>query len=115
MAKPLRGECDVELCGEKYTLRLALGDLEEIENLTGAGIIALASRISTGQARLSDARVILKQGFIGAKLKIADAKFTALLEGAGLNAVMAAASALLLNVLVDDSAGNADAAAGAAQ
>ncbi len=103
MAKHLRGECDVELAGEKFTLRLALRDLEEIENLTGAGIFAIASRMSKGEARLSDARAILRQGFIGASIKIADAKFASLLEGAGFGPVMTAAAALLLKVLFDDS------------
>lgn len=109
MAKPFRGELEVELGGEKHTLRLALGDLEELESRTGTGIIALATRFSTGQARISDAHAILRQGFAGAKIKIAEAKLTKLIEDAGLGAVSAAA-ALLMSVLVDDSEGNAGAA-----
>lgn len=109
MAKPLRGECTVDLGGETFTLRLSLGDLEELEDKTKLGIIALAASFTNGQARLTDAHTIIRQGFTGAKIKMPDGRLTALLEKTGIG-VIATAAALLLSVFVDDDQGNAEAA-----
>lgn len=109
MAKPLRGECEVDLGGEKHTLRLALGQLEELESQLGIGVLALVSRFTTGEAKLTDARAILRQGFAGAGIKKSEAQLTALIEKAGLDALHQAAK-LLLAVMFDPE-GNAEAAA----
>lgn len=108
MAKPLRGECQVELGGKKFTLRLALGNLEELEAELNAGIIAIAGRFTNGQARLSDARAILRQGFAGAGIKKSDKQLGELIERTGMG-VIAQAATLLLTVLTDGE-GNASAA-----
>jgi hypothetical protein len=110
MAKPLRGECEVTLGEEKFTLRLALGNLEELEAQIGVGIIALATRFTNGQASLRDARAIIRQGFAGANIRIKEERLTALIEKTGMGVIREAAT-LLLTVLTDDSEGNAGAAA----
>lgn len=108
MAKALRGECEVKLGGQKFTLRLALGNLEELEAELGAGIIAIAGRFTGGQARLSDARAILRQGFAGAGIKKSEKQLGELIEKTGIEVISQAAT-LLLSVLTDGE-GNAGAA-----
>lgn len=108
MPKPLRGECEVELGGEKFTLRLALGNLEELEAQLGIGIIAIAGRFTQGQARLGDARAILRQGFAGAGIKKSEAQLTALIEKTGMPVIGQAATLLLTALTADE--GNAGAA-----
>ncbi len=105
MVKPLRGEREIQLGGEKFTLRLALGDLEEIETQLGTGIVAVLARFTMGQARLSDARVVLRQGFKGAGLKITEQRLGALMEKTGLQVVREAAD-LLISTVADEE-GNA--------
>jgi hypothetical protein len=109
MAKPLRGEKEITLGGEKFTLRLALGQLEELEAQLGTGIVAVAMRFTNGQARLTDAHAILRQGFAGAKIKITEARLSDLIDQTGM-AVLSEAASLLLAVLTDDIQGNAEAA-----
>lgn len=113
MAKALRGECEVELAGEKFTLRLSLGNLEELEGQLGIGIIKLANRFTSMDAKLSDARAVLRQGFVGAKIKMSEERLAKLIEDTGFAAVQQAA-ALLLAVLTDKE-GNADAVAAEAK
>jgi hypothetical protein len=110
MVKPLRGECEVTLGGEKFTLRLALGNLEELEAQTGVGVIALAGRFTNGQARLTDAHAIIRQGFAGANIKKSEAQLGALIEKTGMGVIREAAM-LLLSALTDGDEGNAEAAA----
>lgn len=109
MAKPLRGEREVTLGGEKYTLRLGLGNLEELEAELGVGIIALAGRFTGGGARLTDARAIIRQGFAGADIKMSNERLTGLIEKTGM-AVIKEAASLLLSALTDGDEGNARAA-----
>lgn len=103
MAKALRGEAEIQLGDHKFTLRLALGELEEIENQLGTGILTIASRFSSGKAGLMDARAVLRAGFAGAKIKKTEEQLTTLLEDAGLFPTLQAAATLLLNVLTDTS------------
>lgn len=109
MAKKLRGECEVKLGRETFTLRLALGDLEELENLLGIGVVELATSFTGGKAKLSQAVAVIRQGFIGAGLKKSDAQVRKLIEDTGIG-IMSAAATLLLSVFVDDDEGNAGAA-----
>jgi hypothetical protein len=111
MAKALRGELEVKLGDHIFTLRLSLGNLEELEAQTGVGILTLAQRFADRTTiRLSDARAVLRQGFIGSGHKITEKELSDLIEEAGIGALASAAD-LLLSCFVDQS-GNAGAVAG---
>lgn len=122
MAKKFRGEHEVTLGTEKFTLRLGLGDIEELEGRLNIGIMELGMRFARdpdnhdprdpGKARLSDARAIIRQGFIGAGLSITKEKLDELTRAAGFG-IINEASVLLLRVITDEE-GNASAADGAA-
>lgn len=108
MAKPLRGEREVKLGDETFTLRLALGNLEELEAQLGKGILAIASGFTNGQSGLRESRAIIRQGFAGAGIKVSEKRLGELIEGAGLNVIPEAAT-LLTSVIAGDE-GNAGAA-----
>ena len=111
MAKALRGEYDATLGGEKFVLRLAIGNLEELEAAAGCGILELANRF-TGRmtARLSDARLVIREGLRGGGHQIGEQQLTAMIEDTGMD-VFPIASGLLLSCFVEPKkTGNAVAA-----
>jgi Phage tail tube protein, GTA-gp10 len=66
MANRHRGEIEVELGGQNYTLCLTLGALAEIEHAYGGeDIIALAERFETGRIKASDALIVIGAGLRG--------------------------------------------------
>ena len=111
MAKALRGEIEVELAGEKYTLRLSLGDLEELDNVTGLGTLALATALGSPGARLTHAVPVLTLAIQinGKRAPVSRAR--ELIARAGFFECVEAATAIMAAVLVDPDPGNADAAA----
>jgi hypothetical protein len=82
-----RGEIEVELGGQNYTLCLTLGALAEIEHAYGGeDIIALAERFETGRIKASDAIKVIGAGLRGANHPITDndvAKFSVIGGAAG--------------------------------
>ena len=73
MANRHRGEIEVELGGENYTLCLTLGALAEIEHAYGGeDIVALAERFETGRIKASDAITVIGAGLRGAGHIISD-------------------------------------------
>src|SRR5690349_12570721 len=108
MAKPLRGECEVDLGGEKFTLRLALGQIEELEARLDVGLVELCRRFTTNQAKVSEAREVIAQGFAGAGIKKSNQQIAVLVEKAGIG-VMETAMKMLLTIFGTNE-GNAGAA-----
>lgn len=68
MAHPLRGECEIELCGEKFTLRLTLDELESLESMLDEPLYETMKRFAESKQRLRECRHIIRLGFSGAKL-----------------------------------------------
>lgn len=108
MAKSLRGEIEFELGGEKYTLRLGLGELEEIENATGLGTLEVLRGFGTN-AKISHATTILCQALTVGGKKLPAAKVRAIIEKAGFRECVSACVSVMTAVLMDPE-GNADAA-----
>lgn len=110
MAKPLRGECEAELGGEKYMLRLGLGELEELDNVTGLGTLELL-RSFGANAKVSNMVAVLAQALPASKdKKLPIARVRAIVEKAGFKDSVAACVAILSAALMDPSEGNAGAA-----
>lgn len=110
MAKPLRGECEMELAGEKYILRLGIGEIEELENITGLGTLALAQSFATTNAKVSHAHAVLLQALQAGGKKVSAQRVRQIVEAAGYQAAIGAALQVLTVVLTDPNEGNASAA-----
>ena len=110
MAKPFSGECEVELGGATYTLRLGIGELEEIDNVTGMGTLALARSLSGADAREPLAKIVLGQALRDKDgKKLPPSRVTQIVHGAGFFEACAAAAKIITAVLVDPNEGNAPA------
>lgn len=110
MAKPLRGEVEANLGGTVYTLRLGLGELEEIENQTGLGTLELLKSFGTN-ARISHAAAVLGQAITEEGRKPNGQRVRRIMEMAGFRDSITACVSLLSAVLLDPDPGNAAAAA----
>lgn len=111
MPKPLRGECEVEIGGEKYTLRLGIGELEELDSITGLGTLELARSLSSQSAKISHAVAVLCQAMPGENgKKLSPSAVRRIVTGGGYFESIQAAVAVLTAVLADPTPGNADAA-----
>ena len=108
MAKPLRGEVEVDLAGTKYTLRLGIGELEEIENRTGLGTLELLRSFGTN-AKVGNARAVLGQALSEGGKKMSEARVKRIVESAGFKEAVSACVTLLAAVLLDPNEGNAEA------
>jgi len=110
MAKALRGEIEAELAGKKYTLRLGIGELEEIENATGLGPLACLNSFGTN-ARIAHTVAVLSQAIsLDGKRKLGPTQARKLMEDAGLGESVSACVRVLSSVLIDDTPGNVVAA-----
>ena len=110
MAKQLRGEVDAELGGQKYTLRLGMGDLEELDKSTGLGTLELLLSFRDN-AKVTNVIKVLSQALHidGKRVPVSRARM--IIENAGWHDAVTAAVTILTAVLVDpDPSGNADAA-----
>ena len=110
MAKPLRGELEAELAGQKYTLRLGIGELEEIESRTGLGTLEVLRSFGTN-AKIGTAVAVLSQAMTENGKKIGEARVRRLVEKAGFREAITACVDILRAVLLDQSEGNAEAVA----
>ncbi len=73
MANRHRGEIEVELGGENYTLVLTLGALAEIEHAYGGeDLLAIAERFENGRIKATDAIRVIGAGIRGAGGKLTD-------------------------------------------
>lgn len=59
------GEIEIKLGGKTYTLKPSFQSIAEIEDRSGLGIAALASKISKGNIGLKDAAALIYGGLIG--------------------------------------------------
>lgn len=110
MAKPLRGECEVDLGGEKFTLRLGIGELEELDNVTGLGTLELLRSFSAN-AKVSNIVAVLHQALPGPKdKKLPLPQVRRIVDKAGFKDALAACVNIISAVLVDPTEGNAEAA-----
>lgn len=110
MVKPLRGEIEADLAGKTYTLRIGIGELEEIESATGLGILSVLNGMA-GDAKISHVVTILGQAIRVGKAPAGPAKAREIVEEAGLGPSILACAQILTAVLADPKAGNADAVA----
>lgn len=114
MVKPLRGECEADLGGTSYTLRLGIGELEELDNITGLGTVDLLLSLRHTSPKISNVNAVLRQALPGTKdgKKLPAEKVKQIVTKAGWTAAVSAAAAILASCLIDpneDAEGNADA------
>lgn len=110
MPKPLRGEVSAKLGNETYVLRLGIGELEELDNLTGVGTLSLLRSFQVN-AKISNVVAILSQAITVNGKKLPTSRIRQIVEAAGFQASVVACVDLLTNVLVDPLEGNASAVA----
>ncbi len=111
MAKALRGEIEAQLGGEKYTLRLGIGELEELDNATGLGTLELLRSFGSN-AKVSNVIAVLGQALQINGKRAPVSRVRQIVEKAGFRDAIAASVAILTAVLADpDPSGNADAVA----
>lgn len=112
MVKPLRGEIEAELAGKTYKLRIGIGELEEIENETGLGILSVLQSLGS-DAKISHLSAILGQAIKNGPASIGKTRAREIVEEAGLGPSIIACAQILTAVLTDTKSGNADAVAAA--
>lgn len=96
MANPRRGEVEAVFDGRRYTLRLTLGALAELEDAFGAtDLIALAARFEEGRLSARDLLRIIGAGLRGGGAEISDEEAARLASEAGLKSYIDAAAQLL--------------------
>lgn len=85
MANRRRGDVDAILGGQRYTLRLTLGALAELEDAFGAGdLVDLAQRFEGGRLGARDLLHIIAAGLRGGGTPISDAEAATLASENGL-------------------------------
>ena len=96
MANAHRGDVDLAIGSEIFTLRLTLQSLAEMEAAFGvADLVALGNRLSSGQLSAGDVIRILGPAIRGGGTQKSDAAIAALMPAAHLQDIVAAISALL--------------------
>ncbi len=96
MANRRRGEVEALFDGQKYTLRLTLGGLAELEDAFGAAdLIGLAARFEQGRLSARDLLRIIGVGLRGGGAKLVDEDVAGLACDGGLEAYIAVAAELL--------------------
>lgn len=86
MANHRRGDVDATLGGKRYTLRLTLGALAELEDAFGAGdLMELAQRFESGRLGARDLLHIIAAGLRGGGAQISDAEAASLAADNGLS------------------------------
>jgi hypothetical protein len=93
-----RGDVPLEIGGDRYTLRLTLGGLAELEDALGGGSLAgLGERLSSGRIGARDFIGILRIGLAGGGHVMDEARVSALAVEGGLEPIMRAVAALFAN------------------
>lgn len=110
MVKPLRGEIEAELAGKTYTLRIGIGELEEIESETGIGILSVLSSLGS-DAKISHLTAILASAIKNGSASVGKVRARQIIEEAGLGPSIIACAQILTAVLTDTKSGNAAAVA----
>ena len=96
MANRHRGEVEAELGGRRYTLRLTLGALAELERAFDAGdLVALARRFETGRLSARDLVVVIAHGLRGGGHPMTEEEVASLATPDGLPGYLRIVSELL--------------------
>lgn len=96
MANRHRGEIEVELGGQRYTLCLTLGALAEIENAYGGeDLLAIAERFESGRIKASDAIHVIGAGLRGGGAAISDEEVARLTVAGGVGGYLKIVAELL--------------------
>ena len=112
MAKPIRGEFEAELAGQKYLLRLGIGEIEEIEEATGLAAFELLKLFQAGGAKVKQSRAVLGQAITVDGKKLDPNRVRHIVDKAGIFEAAKACLAVLTAVYIDiEPPGNAGAAA----
>jgi hypothetical protein len=108
MANRRRGDVEALLDGRRYTLRLTLGALAELEDAFGAGdLVALAARFESGRLGARDLSRILGAGLRGAGADISDEDAARMcIEGGATAAARVAAELLSAAFGADEAEGS---------
>lgn len=105
MANPYRGEADLVLSGQTYTLRLSLGALAELEGAFGVeGLSALGERLGAGHISARDVVNLLAPLLRGGGHPLGAQEVSNLVGAADLPAVLKAISASFAAALPQDGA-----------
>lgn len=97
MANQRRGDVDAVLGGKKYTLRLTLGALAELEQAFGADdLVALAGRFEGGRLSARDLLRIIAAGVRGGGADFSDDEIARMSMEGGVPAYVKLASELLV-------------------
>lgn len=108
MANARRGEIDAAFGDARYTLRLTLGALAELETAFGAqDLVALAQRFQSGRLSARDLQCVIAAGLRGGGAKLTDAEVAALPVEGGVAAYARIAADLLVAAFGDPAAGEA--------
>jgi hypothetical protein len=96
MANRRRGDVEALFDGRRYTLRLTLGALAELEDSFGAtDLVALAARFEEGRLSARDLLRIIAAGLRGGGADISDDEASRLASESGLEGYIAVAADLL--------------------
>ncbi len=96
MGNPRRGDVAAIFDGKRYTLRLTLGALAELEQAFGADdLVSLASRFEGGRLSARDLLRIIGAGLRGGGLTLSDEEVALLSVEGGIPAYVRIASDLL--------------------
>jgi hypothetical protein len=96
MSNRRRGDVDAHFDGKRYTLRLTLGALAELEDAFGASdLVGLAERFESGRLSARDLLRIIGAGLRGGGAQISDDEVACLSCEEGLQGYVAIAAALL--------------------
>ena len=97
MGNQRRGDVDAVLGGKKYTLRLTLGALNELEHAFGADdLVALAARFEGGRLSARDLLRIIAAGVRGGGMALTDDDIAQMPIEGGVPAYVQLASDLLV-------------------
>lgn len=108
MANQRRGDVDAWLNGERYTLRLTLGALAELESAFGASdLVALAQRFEGGRLASRDLLRIIGAGLRGGGAEITDDQVARMSVDGGLSAYVNIVAALIAATFGDPEPGGA--------
>jgi hypothetical protein len=96
MANRRRGDVEAVFDGRRYTLRLTLGALAELEDALGAtDLIALAARFEEGRLSARDLLRLIAAGLRGGGADLDDAEVARLACEGGLETYVSVAAQLL--------------------
>ncbi|MGB0507815.1 MAG: gene transfer agent family protein [Pikeienuella sp.] len=96
MANPHRGEVDLKVDGQMYTMRLTLGAMAELETrLQTASIVGLAERFEAGEHSSDDLIALITAGLRAGGRDVSEADVGSMtFEGGAVGATQAAARLL---------------------